>query len=149
MQISTSYYGKINEIKKEYPNAALVSISRYIPDYVEVDIHELDLAPDENFLIEYKNSTSTEKEKIFTEHFKDKLNTIDIMEVVKKFNSDFIILLCYESNNIKKSTFCHRRIVAEVLQNELNQEIQELFFDYDNYEIENYKVKLKNELNEW
>jgi len=159
MTFYTSYYAKINELREKYPDYKLISISGDIPDYIKnsVDGWDRRLAPNWSLFKEYKNSDNIEeREKTYIKRFKEEVLNKDINEVfnewTKKFglNSKFV-LLCYEANDPSESTFCHRRIVAEAIENKYGIEVKELDFNYDDYKIEDYKVKLKYSIDteEW
>lgn len=154
MTFLSSYYANIKNIPNEYK---LVSISGDIPEYIEnqVDIHDKRLAPNWSLFKEYKDSPEgTKREKRYIQRFKEEVLTKYLITDILKDWSDkcglleTYVILCYESNDINKSTFCHRRIVAEFIENKFNIKVNELDFDYDTYKIEDYKVKLKNEINE-
>ena len=157
MTFATSYYANIQKIKKQYPDYILVSISGDIPDYVKDEVHKWDkrLAPNLSLFQEYKASPEGSlREKKYVQRFKDEvLIKYDINEIFKEWTekcglNEKYVMLCYESNNINDSTFCHRRIVAEAIEQKYGIKVPELGFDYENYKIEDYKVKLKAEINE-
>ena len=162
MEFCTSYYAKIDEIKKKYPDYILVSISGNIPDEIKklVDIWDRRLAPSWSIFKEYKNSPKGyEREKRYVQRFKKEiLLNINLDEIFKDWidkvgmNKTFV-LLCYESNDInsKEGTFCHRRIVQEAIEEKYNKKVPELFLDYEKYKIQDYKIEYKNEIKdeEW
>ena len=81
-------------------------------------IHILDLAPTKDILEEYK------KKQINWALYEKRFNQlITERQIEKKFNSDLLdeaCLLCSEA----KPHNCHRRLVAEYLQNKLNTPIK-------------------------
>ena len=44
--------------------------------------------------------------------------------------------------------FCHRHIAGEAISEKYGIEVQELGVDYNNYELKDYKIKPKGNLNE-
>jgi len=157
MKFFTSYYANMKNIPSDYIK---VSISGDIPEYISenVEIWDRRLAPNLSLFSEYKNSADGEaREKKYVQRFKDEvLLNRDINEIFKSWTEKYglnqkYVLLCYESNDISVSTFCHRRIVAEAIEMKYGIEVKELNFDYENYKIEDYKVKTKVEIDddEW
>lgn len=122
MNIKTSYYWKVKDIKKE---ALKVAISLTAP-YGEYDIKITDLAPAKETLWDYKADKINKKE--YTEQYTEKLNMLfknkkldEIMTFLKNQNKE-ILLLCYEG----KYKFCHRHILAEFLNEKYKLKIEEL-----------------------
>ena len=113
--IYVSYYGNYRKFPQDFK---IVSISRFVPKYMKVDIHALELAPSQTLLNKYKNGYVSDEEytKIFQEETLEKLNKENIKE-----KYDNCILLCYE----KTGDFCHRTLVKNWL-NEANIECEEL-----------------------
>lgn len=122
MNIKTSYYWKVKDIKKE---ALKIAISLTAP-YGEYDIKITELAPDKETLWNYKADKINKKE--YTEQYTKKLNFLfenkrldEIMTFLKNQNKE-ILLLCYEG----KYKFCHRHILAEFLNEKYKLKIEEL-----------------------
>lgn len=157
MTFATSYYANISKIREKYPDYIIVSISGWLTPELEneVDYWDKRFAPNKDFFTEYKNSPEgKEREDIYVKKFKNEvLANRDLNSIFKEWSNKAgvmkkFVLLCYESNDINSSSFCHRRIVAEAIENKYGVEVPELFFDYNNYKIEDYKVKIKNEISE-
>lgn len=153
MTFSTSYYANIKNIPKDN---ILVSISAEKPDYIdEIDIWDTRLAPSFDILMNYKSSK--EDKEIYAKRFGDEiLIPNDITKIFKEWTDKFGVaskftLLCYESNDMSKDTFCHRRIVAEAIEEKYGIKVLELNFDYERYKIEKYQVQFKEEIDddEW
>lgn len=113
--IYVSYYGNHRKFPQDFKT---VSISRFIPKYMKVDKHAIELAPSQKLLNDYKagsinNAAYTE---IFT---KDVINQLNPKEIFEKY--DNCVLLCYE----KTGDFCHRTLVQKWL-NEAGFECKEL-----------------------
>jgi hypothetical protein len=160
MTFVTSYYAKINEIRKQYPDYILVSISGGItPEILDsVDIHDKRLAPNLSLFKEYKdNPENPNREQQYINRFKKEvLEQRDLNEIFKSWSDKIglnkkYVIMCYEANEYGSSSFCHRRIVAEEISKKYGIEVPELFLDYENYEVKNYKVKEKFGIddNEW
>ena len=117
MKIYTSYFGNYQNFGDKKP----VSIALYSPTNFK-GIRYIALAPTKEIL-EFKNN-----EDGYTKLFKKKLYKMTASSVyaqLKLFseNKD-VVLLCYE----KPPQFCHRHLVAEWLEKELNIEVKELTY---------------------
>jgi uncharacterized protein YeaO (DUF488 family) len=156
MKFFTSYYANLNKIKELPGEYITVSISGDIPQDIKdsVDIWDRRFSPTWDLFKEYKNSPEgQQREDRYVQRFKDEvLLNRDINSIVKSWSDNFglnqkYVLLCYET----PSDFCHRHIVAEAISDKYGIEVPELFLDYDNYEIQKYKAKLKGTLDdsEW
>ena len=81
------------------------------------------LAPDKNLLISYKRDSITPEE--YTKTFRKYLDGLDPKEVfnelIETTNGIEPVLMCY----CNKDKFCHRHLVAEWLEKELDISIQE------------------------
>ena len=98
------------------PNA--VSIAAKSPDFYKGREYKK-LAPNYWFFKKYKDDGD---EEFYTkQYYKEVLDKLDPKEVYKELGEN-AILLCWEG----KDKFCHRRIVAEWLLNNLDVEIKEL-----------------------
>ena len=144
MTFATSYYAKINEIRKQYPDYILVSISGGItPEISEsVDIHDKRLAPNLSLFKEYKdNPENKNREQQYIKRFKKEvLEQRDLNEIFKSWSDKIgldkkYIIMCYEVPN----DFCHRHLVAEAIEQKYGIEIPELFME--GYERKDYKMK--------
>ena len=107
--IYTGYYSKI----KDYKDAGLkvISISRTIPDVVQVDGKLSFLCPDDSLLFGYKNGEIDEME--YTSKYLHKLGffgAINIIQEIRRYGND-VVLLCWEAPD----KFCHRHILANYL----------------------------------
>jgi len=151
MKFVTSYYAKISEIKKHYPEYIMVSISGDIPNYIKdiVDLWDKRFAPNWSLFKEYKNSPEGPKREIqYVKRFKNEImSKRDINSILKEWSDKFgkdktFVIMCYE----KPQDFCHRHIVAEAIENKYNIKIPELF--EENSERINYKIK-NNHVQEW
>lgn len=79
------------------------------------------LFPTWNMIREYKNSNAKNREQIYIEaYYKEILSKLNPQEVYNDLKDK--VLLCYE----KPNDFCHRRLVAEWLQNNLDVKIEEI-----------------------
>ena len=107
--IYTGYYSKI----KDYRDAGLkvVSISRTMPDAVNVDGKIPFLCPDDSLLFGYKNGEIDEME--YTSKYLHKLGffgAINIIQEIRRYGNN-VVLLCWEAPD----KFCHRHILADYL----------------------------------
>ena len=108
----TSYYA----ISGKLPTA--VSIAARAPaGYLGREYKKL--APKYHFFAEYKKTGDTEK---YTRCYHEEvLAKLDPLEVFAELGKD-AVLLCYE----KSGDFCHRRLVAEWLEKNLEIKVPEL-----------------------
>ena len=122
ISIFTSYYANI----KKLPDTILpISISIFPPKYLQdIDSEKL-LAPSDKILTTYKSSQKNNLDrKHYIKTFKEEiLNNINLKEILNNLeelalnnNKTGIALLCFEQPN----DFCHRQIVAEAIEIELN-----------------------------
>jgi len=108
----TSYFAKASDD----PNA--VAISRGTPTNYSGRVY-MPLAPPWELINLYKIN---EDEEIYRNHYQHLiLNNLDPLMTYKELGED-AILLCWEGRN----KFCHRRIVADWFERELNIEVPEL-----------------------
>jgi len=160
MKFVTSYYARINEIREKYPDYIIVSISGGLEEYIKplIDIWDKRLAPKRDFFNVYKNSPpGFKREQEYVKQFKKRVlireDDVTLNDILKSWsdraglNKTFVIM-CYEANEPGSVSFCHRRIVAEAIEQKYAIDVPELFFDYENYEIKDYKVQVKETLNE-
>lgn len=104
------------ELQPDDPNT--VAISRTIPDYYS-GRWEPDLAPSPRLLNFYKRTGNVE---MFTFRYeKEVLNKLNPAEVYARLGSN-AILLCWEL----PGKFCHRRLLAEWLEDYLKIKIPEV-----------------------
>lgn len=119
----TGYFGKM----KSYPKThgyRFVSIARFGKFWTGEEFKKL--APPAE-IIKIRN------EELYTKLYYEKvLNKLNPQDVYEELGEN-AVLLCYESWESIKSgkTFCHRRIVAEWLQNNLCIEVKELDTDLE------------------
>lgn len=115
--MNTSYFANPAILYKKYK---LVSISRKPPDWMVVDKIYIPLCPNWNLVNDYKSGTISQEEytKIYYEIY---LNKLDPLKTYNELEEN-AILLCYE----KTGKFCHRRLVAEWLEKNLNVKVNEL-----------------------
>lgn len=111
INIKTSYFAKY---KKENG----VSIALSTPNWFQGEEYKK-LAPPKKLLYDYK-SRLVDKEEYKNIYLKEVLNRLDPKEVAKDLNDK--VLLCYE----KAGDFCHRRLVAEWLEENLNIKVEEI-----------------------
>ena len=140
MIIYTSYFGNINKI----PVETRIAVSRGIPDWY-VGEQMIELAPDWKTL---KMSREDYDETLIRKY--KKLNWAEIfdriMNVAENNNYNTAVLLCWE----KPNTWCHRRLIAEILEEKFNIVVTELgyerhailpYFDLPEKEIKKNKIK--------
>ena len=110
IEIYTSYFAN-------YKQEDAVSIAFSTPNWFKGEKYKK-LAPPKKLLYDYKSGLVDEKEyrEIYS---KEVLNKLNPNEVAKKLNNK--VLLCYE----KPEDFCHRKLVAEWLENNLDIKINE------------------------
>jgi len=110
--MNTSYFA----IQSKNPNA--VSIAGKAPEWFTGKEYKL-LAPKYWFFKKYKDDGDKE---FYTEQYNiEVLNKLDPKKVYNDLGEN-AILLCWE----KPSEFCHRRLVAEWLEKNLNIKVKEL-----------------------
>ena len=119
--IYTSYYAN----HKHYDGFYRIGISRTSPKD-SCDIYLKLFAPSYSTLSDYKSKKIEEKE--YTRQYLQSLENLYkngalavFAEYLKQLNLD-IVLLCYES----PEKFCHRHILAQVLNKKYGLEIKEL-----------------------
>ncbi|MDR1254623.1 MAG: DUF488 domain-containing protein [Puniceicoccales bacterium] len=122
--IYTSYFAFIPKLPADMFK---VSISLFTPKWAKIDRLMPCLNPTEQLLKEAKSGTvSVEKSlKTYREEILSKLSPIevynDLVEMTNKANKKDLALLCYE----KPGDPCHRRIVAEWLEEGSNISVLE------------------------
>jgi Protein of unknown function, DUF488. len=125
MKIYTGYYAKL----PLYESNGLIgiSIAGKAPAFWETSdrLQYKKLAPKYWFFQKYKSGEYKEHDYRIA-YYKEVLNTLKAKNVFNElaklsYNSDKIILLCYE----KPGDFCHRRIVADWLETELDIKVPE------------------------
>jgi hypothetical protein len=102
---------------KKYKGEKGVSIAIYSPPYFKGPSF-LDLAPKKDMFYEYK-AGKFGKEEYTKRYYKDTLDLLDPKEVYDSLKEN--VLLCWED----PGEFCHRRIVAEWLEEALGIEVPE------------------------
>jgi len=109
--MNTSYYSK-------YKGEHGISIAGKCPVWYRGREYKK-LAPKYWFFIKYKDDGD---KKYYTEqYYNEVLNKLNAKEIYEELGKDSV-LLCWE----KSGEFCHRRLVAEWLEKELNIKIDEL-----------------------
>lgn len=113
--IQTSYFAKIRDIK-----GTVLSISRHSPSWYTGETYSV-LAPSKSLLYAYKNGEVRQAE--YCVEYNQMLSKLNVKEVYNELlrYDDNVTLLCYE----KPCDFCHRRLVAEWLERELNISVPE------------------------
>lgn len=130
MKIYTSYFNNVNNLLNlGYKN--LISIAGKCPNnFLSTRLNDnrcweyKKLAPKYNWWKEWRDNQLSNEWYIkkYYETVLNKLNPIEVVKELFKSNSkENAILLCWEKNE-----FCHRHIVAEWLNKNLNIEIIEL-----------------------
>lgn len=84
-------------------------------------IHSVKLAPTKQILDDYKNSKiSWDKYEIEYYKLLEERNVKNLFSTIVDLNKETICLLCSE----EKANYCHRRLLAEYLKNNLSQNIE-------------------------
>lgn len=127
--IYTGYFAKT----KKYEGAGLqpVSIAGKSPEFFKGPKYP-SLAPEYKMFMDWKKGNIDNME--YTHIFKKHLDTLD-KEAVRRFILGFdkpVILLCYE----KPKDFCHRHIVADWIENNLDIRVDEYDQDVINKELQ-------------
>lgn len=124
MNIYTSYFGNLKKIPEDI---IPISISLYSPKYFNGQSYIL-VAPTKEILTDWKNGKQDDEAKghyirAYKFQVLRKLNAKKVFDELKTLsNGKDIVLLCYE----KPNDFCHRHLLAEYLEKELNIEIKEI-----------------------
>lgn len=109
--MNTSYFAK-------YKGPNSVAICQGVPKWYK-GLSYRDLAPSWDMLLEYR---TTKNEERFRRRYKEEiLSNLNPQKVLEDLGED-AVLLCWEGAN----DFCHRRVVAEWLQEKLGLEVKEL-----------------------
>ena len=117
--IYTGYYAKL----KKYLEDGLIpiSIAGKAPNFYN-GIQYKKFAPSWDIFSKWKSGEIDNSQ--YTARFQDeilnKLNKEEVKTFLNSFETD-IILLCYE----KSGDFCHRHIVANWIETELNEQVKE------------------------
>lgn len=146
MQIQTSYYGNIKKLPEDF---FIVAISGGIPDALKdaVDYWDQDLAPSLSIFNEYKKIPDSEnyvsrfqKEIMPNIDWLEKLETYERMANDLNKMVDNIVFLCYEKvdSGDGKGVFCHRHVVAEIIEREFKTVVTE--YGYEDCKRENYRL---------
>jgi hypothetical protein len=118
INIKTSYFAN-------YKKDDAVSIAFSTPNWFKGEKYKK-LAPPKKLLFDYKSGLVNEKE--YREvYLKDVLNKLNPNEIAKELNNK--VLLCYE----KSEDFCHRKLVAEWLEENLNIKVEEVGVNKTNF----------------
>lgn len=130
MKIFTTYYSNLRNVK-DIDNIIIVSISRTYPQFVNPDIHYVNVAPTPYMIGVFKRE-SKENVKLAIVHYITeykkilKNNNFDANEFLKDFytkhKNNIILLCCYES----PKSFCHRHLLSEYIKNISGYDIKEL-----------------------
>ena len=125
--IYTGYYAKL----KEYENAGLqpLSIAGRAPSFYKGPQYK-SFAPEYKMFMDWKKGKidNMEYTSIFTKHL-DTLDKEAVRRTLNSFDKD-VILLCYE----KTGDFCHRHIVADWIEKNLNMRVDEYDTGYKDKE---------------
>ncbi len=120
MRIYTSYFGKLNTI----PIGAItpIAICGKVPEWY-TGIHYKKLAPKYKFFQECKQNQDND---FYIQHFNDEvlasINAAAVYDELENLsNGNDCVLLCYE----KSEDFCHRHLVADWLETNLNIKVVE------------------------
>ena len=108
--MKTSYFSK-------YKDADGISICANKPYWFSGKVYP-DLYPKWSFLSQYKIDGNEDRYE--KEYYAQVLNKLDPQKVYDDLKDS--VLLCYE----KSGKFCHRRLVAEWIENELGVEVPEI-----------------------
>ena len=111
--MNTSYFANLKNLDQQ----RVVSIAGKAPDWYKGKEYK-QLAPKYWFFIKYKDDGDEEFYR--TQYRKEVLEKLDPKEVYEELKDS--ILLCWEA----RGKFCHRRLVAEWIENKLNIEVLEL-----------------------
>ena len=107
--IYTGYYAMEGSYALRFPELTQVSISRTIPCWSKVTHEYPSLMPTWEILNEYKKSGD---EKAYIVGYKREiLSKLNPQKVAEELNN--CVLMCYEG----KDKFCHRKVVADWLNN--------------------------------
>ena len=113
LRIKTSYYGRVNKVNPQ----KVVGISASIPEWFKGEIYK-ELAPPWSIVQELHETGDEERYK--TMYKLMVLDNLDPLTTAKKLHGK--ILLCYEGHD----KFCHRRLVAEWLEESLGIKVKEV-----------------------
>jgi uncharacterized protein (DUF488 family) len=104
-----------------------VAICRHVPDWYKGPVY-LELAPTVTMLGEYKRKSITEEKFAdqYTRHVLGNLNARTVYKELVAICGEGAVLLCYE----RPGAFCHRRLVAQWLQDNLSIKVPELGHEY-------------------
>lgn len=124
MEIRTGYFAKL----KKYTELGYVPIGivRFKPKWYSYK-NKVTFAPSIQLLSSFKdgNITSEEFSNLYIEETKNNNGVLKFKEMVRLYKTlgvEKIILLCFE----KSEDTCHRHVLAEYLNKELNLNISEL-----------------------
>ena len=122
-KIYTSYWGNAKNIKAA--GIMLIGINRYPPKFIKDVTNYAALAPSKELLTAAKtDATMTDKKfrEIFYKEILSKLNPTEVVNRLLEIGRGRdIAILCYE----KPPDFCHRHLVAEWLNVNTGQVIEE------------------------
>lgn len=129
--IYTSYYANLKNLPA---NMTPISISLLIPKDINI-VQLSNLAPSKEILNKYKNSKQTNLDRdVYIKEFKEQLKNIDFTTI---FSNQDVALLCYEH----PYDFCHRQIVADLIEQQTGQKVQEYGFEAQQRDYKNYIIK--------
>jgi len=115
MKIYTSYFANLKKIPKGY---YVTGIVRYLPRFLKGIPNYKPLAPN-------MDTFQTAEQKDYTKKFRFQLSQLDSKQIYNELDiladGRDVVLLCYE----KPGDFCHRKLVAEWLSDNLNIEVGE------------------------
>ena len=117
MKIYTSYFGQLKNLQKY--NIIPIAICRFLPKYYNGLIYQ-NIAPSVDILNNCKNS-HFEYVQRFNNEILNQLSPLDVYnDLITLTNNNDCALLCYE-----KTGFCHRFLVSDWLNNNINLNISE------------------------
>lgn len=125
-KMHTSYFAKTKLLLDNGYNN-LIAISGYIPDFYKKQMEYdyrlsrcIELAPKKDWFFRWKNGELNNDDYIKL-YYETVLNKINLQELYNKLGDD-AVLLCYE----KPGVFCHRHLVADYFNKNLNLDIKEI-----------------------
>ena len=117
--IYTSNFAKSKKIK----NKRLISISLSTPKWFDGERYSK-LAPNWDTIDAWKKSAKTEKDwkNYSRDYTKSILQKLDAKEIIKEFENDDVVFLCYEN----EKEHCHRLLVADWIFENCGIKIEEI-----------------------
>lgn len=124
MEIRTGYFAKLKKYKEL--GYVPIGIVRFKPKWYLYKNKET-FAPSIQLLSSFKDGkiTSEEFSNLYIEELENKNGVLKFKEMIRLYKTlgvEKIVLLCFE----KQGDTCHRHVLAEYLNKELNLDISEL-----------------------